>query len=284
MLITSTAVPLLLAVIAIQAGMIAALMVRRRALRASIIERKAVEEALRASHQQIQYLAGRLIEAQDAERARIARDLHDDVSQQLAGLSIGVSGLKQRLAAYHVSADMQHQLLELQQQALTLARNVRHLSHNLHPSVLQHLGLAKALTSYCGELQRTYGVAVTCTADGDFAAVSPDAALCLYRIAQEALRNVVAHADAAHAGVTLRSAGEHAELTVADDGRGFDVIRRRQNDKGLGLVSIAERAKIAGGAVTIVSALNQGTRVQARIPINARVPAAAAAAIAGQVA
>jgi two-component system sensor histidine kinase UhpB len=284
MLITSTTVPLLLAVVAIQMAVIAALMVRRRALRASITERTEVEEALRASHRQIQYLAGRLIEAQDAERARIARDLHDDVSQQLAGLSIGVSGLKQRLADYHVSADMQQQLLELQQQALTLARNVRHLSHNLHPSILQHLGLVKALTSYCGELQRAYGVAMTCTADGDFTAMSPDAALCVYRIAQEGLRNVVAHAGAMHADITLRQAGDHAEITITDDGRGFDPSRRLQNDKGLGLVSISERAKIAGGAVSIVSTLNQGTRVQARIPINASVPAGVAPPITGQVA
>ena len=140
-----------------------------------ITERKNAEDriresqaALEVSHREIQYLAGRLIEAQDVERARIARDLHDDVSQQLAGVSIAFSGLKQRLGEYHVSEELQQELAELQRQTLTLARNVRHLSHDLHPTVLQHLGLVKGLTSYCGELERAHGVAMTCTAEGDF--------------------------------------------------------------------------------------------------------------------
>ena len=108
---------------------------------------RASQAALEASHQQIQFLAGRLIEAQEVERARIARDLHDDVSQQLAGVSIAFSGLKQRLGEYHVSEELRQELVELQQQTLKLARNVRQLSHDLHPAVLQHLGLVKGLTS-----------------------------------------------------------------------------------------------------------------------------------------
>jgi signal transduction histidine kinase len=125
-----------------------------------ITERKNAED-------QIQHLAGRLIGAQEVERARIARDLHDDVSQQLAGVSIAFSGLKQRLGDYHVSEELRQELVELQQQTLNLARNVRQLSHDLHPAVLQHLGLVKGLTSYCGELGRAHGVAMTCTAEGD---------------------------------------------------------------------------------------------------------------------
>ena len=139
-----------------------------------ITERKNAEDriresqaALEASHREIQQLAGRLIEAQDAERARIARDLHDDVSQQLAGVSIAFSGLKQRLGEDDVSEELQQELVDLQQQTLTLARNVRQLSHDLHPTVLRHLGLVKALTSYCGELERRTASSMTCTADGD---------------------------------------------------------------------------------------------------------------------
>ncbi len=243
-----------------------------------ITERKNAEDriresqaALEMSHREIQYLAGRLIEAQDVERARIARDLHDDVSQQLAGVSIAFSGLRQRLGEYHVSEELQQELVGLQQQTLTLARSVRHLSHDLHPTVLQHLGLVKGLTSYCGELERAHGVAMTCTAEGDFGTITPDAALCVYRIAQEALRNIIAHAGASRADVRLQQVGEQAEITIADDGRGFKATDRVERDKGLGLVSIAERAKIMGGSVSIVSGLNQGTRVQARIPVSGRV-------------
>ena len=256
-----------------------------------ITERKNAEDrivasqaALEASHQEVQYLAGRLIGAQEVERARIARDLHDDVSQQLAGVSIAFSGLKQRLGEYHLSAELEQELVELQQQTRRLARNVRQLSHDLHPAVLQHLGLVKGLTSYCGELGRAHGVAITCTAEGDFRNITPDAALCVYRIAQEALRNVIAHAGASGADVKLLQMGDQAQITIADDGRGFDATNRAEKDRGLGLVSISERARIIGGTVSIVSAPNQGTRVQATIPMRARVKLDVGSGMEGQVA
>jgi PAS domain S-box-containing protein len=245
---------------------------------------RASQAALEASYQEIHYLAGRLIEAQEVERARIARDLHDDVSQQLAGVSIAFSGLKQRLGEYHVSEELRQELAELQQQTRELARNVRQLSHDLHPTVLQHLGLVKGLTSYCGELGRTHDVAMTCTAEGDFGAITPDAALCVYRIAQEALRNVIAHAVASRANVRLLQMGDQAQITIADDGRGFDATNRAERDRGLGLVSMSERARIIGGTVSIVSGLNQGTRVQATVPMNACVKLDAGSRMAGQVA
>ncbi len=255
-----------------------------------ITERKNAEDqirasqvALEASQHEIRYLAGRLIGAQEVERARIARDLHDDVSQQLAGVSIAFSGLKQRLGEYHVSEELRQELAELQQQTRDLARNVRQISHDLHPTVLQHLGLVKGLTSYCGELGRAHSVAMTCTAEGDFGAITADAALCVYRIAQEALRNVIAHAGASHADVRLRQMDDQAQITIADDGRGFDATNRVERDTGLGLVSMSERARIIGGTVSIVSALNQGTRVQATIPMNACVKLDAGSRMAGQV-
>jgi two-component system, NarL family, sensor histidine kinase UhpB len=256
-----------------------------------ITERKQAEDrirasqvALEASHQEIQYLAGRLIGAQEVERARIARDLHDDVSQQLAGLSIAFSGLKQRLGEHHASEELRQELVELQQQAHTLARNVRQLSHDLHPTVLQHLGLVKGLTSYCGEFGRAHGVTITCTAEGDFGAFTPDAALCVYRIAQEALRNVVAHAGASRADVRLTRTDAQAQITIADDGRGFDADRRVDRNAGLGLVSMAERARVIGGTVRIVSRTNHGTQVQATIPMNGGMTLEVGARMEGQVA
>ena len=241
------------------------------------------QTALALSHQETQHLAGRLIEAQDTERARIARDLHDDVSQQLAGVSIAFSGLKQRLGEYSVREELQQELVALQQQTLTLARNVRQLSHDLHPTVLRHLGLERALTSYCGELQRSHGVVMRCDADGDFASVAPEAGLCLYRIAQEALRNVVAHAGASRADVRLFRRDDDAEITISDDGRGFDV-NDPERCKGLGLVSITERAKIAGGTISIQTVLNQGTCVHATIPVSGRPKTSSDAVVEGQVA
>ena len=240
-----------------------------------ITERKRVEEiireseaALQLSHREIQHLAGRLIEAQDAERARVARDLHDDVSQQLAGLSIALSSLKRRMVELPDSEGVQRELGALQQRTLMLTENVRHVSHDLHPSVLRHVGLVTALTAYCGELSRPHGVVMRCSAEGDFDDVAPEAALCLYRIAQEALRNVVAHAEASMADVQLRRIGGSGELTIADNGKGFDLAGSHGNGKGLGLVSMTERVRLAGGTLSIETALKKGTRLRAQIPMN----------------
>jgi PAS domain S-box-containing protein len=240
-----------------------------------ITERKRAEEtireseaALQVSHREIQRLAGRLIEAQDAERARVARDLHDDVSQQLAALSIGFSGLNHRVAGLPGSADAQRDLRALHQRTLTLTETVRHLSYDLHPTVLQHVGLMAALTEYCAELSHP-DLAMTCTAEGDFEGLAPEAALCFYRIAQEALRNVVAHAGASVATVHLRRIGEIVELSIADDGRGFALAGSHRSGKGLGLVSITERVRLAGGTLSVVSELNKGTRLRAQIPVSA---------------
>ena len=168
------------------------------------------------------------------ERARIARDLHDDLSQQLAGLSIALSGVKRRVGALPGTGDLQGDLSSLQQRTLALAENIRHLSHDLHPSVLEHAGLVAALSAYCAEIQSRHTVALTFSVDGEFDSTGDDVALCLYRVAQEALRNVVTHADARHAEVRLRRVGDRAELTIADDGKGFEIVHARRSAKGLG--------------------------------------------------
>ena len=124
--------------------------------------------------------------------------------------------------------------------------------------MLRHAGLVAALTSYCAELERSHGTVLTCSAEGDFASIAPEVALCLYRIAQEALRNVIAHAGASRADVRLLRTGDHAEITIADDGKGFDVARSLERGKGLGLVSIRERVRLAGGTVSIAAEPKQG--------------------------
>jgi PAS domain S-box-containing protein len=238
-----------------------------------ITERRRAEEAireqeavLRMSEQEIQQLVGRLIAAQEAERSRIARDLHDDTSQQLAGLAIALSGLKRRMGAVQGNEDLQGDVASLQERTIALTENVRHLSHDLHPSVLEHSGLVTALTTYCRQVQGEQSVVVTFTTEGDFEPAGKQVALCLYRIAQEALRNVVAHAGARRADVRLRRTGDGAELTIADDGKGFDIARTGERSTGLGLVSINERARLVGGTVSITTELNKGTRVRVQIP------------------
>jgi signal transduction histidine kinase len=237
-----------------------------------VIERKRVEEALREqgamlrlSFERIQDLAGRLIVAQEAERKRIARDLHDDVNQQLAGLSIVLSGLKRRLATIDRTA-LEGSLTTLQQRTINLADSVRRLSHDLHPGVLQQLGLTAALESHCAEFQEQHGIDVIFFAADDVTAIDTDAALCLFRAAQETLRNVAKHAGANRVQVTLLRECDELTLTIVDDGSGFDEARVRRSGGGLGLVSIEERARLLHGTVRIASGVERGTVVRIAIP------------------
>jgi two-component system sensor histidine kinase UhpB len=229
-----------------------------------VTQRKQAEEALRASHEQIQDLAGRLIAAQETERSRIARELHDDISQRLAALAIAHSGLKRRLLP--ASSNLQEEVTRLQQHTISLAEAVRDLSRQLHPGVLQHAGLVAAIRGHCDEFSRLHDLKVTFRAEADLKGVPDDVALCLYRVAQEALHNVAAHAGARHAEVALTRVDRTLELTITDDGRGFDRARVSY-DRGLGLISIDERVRLVHGRVEIDSRPDRGTTVQVQVPL-----------------
>ena len=218
------------------------------------------EAALRASHARTQDLAGRLIAAQDSERARIARDLHDEVSQRLAAMAIGLSSLKRA-----VSPSLLDSVAVLQQQASRLAGDVRLLSRDLHPELLRHIGLVSALKAHCAQFALQHQIAIDVVATSDIGTIEPDTALCLYRVAQEALHNVVRHAHARHARVILTAAAGVLELAVVDDGRGFDLARAHATN-GLGLVSIDERVRLISGRMTISSEPGLGTTLRVELP------------------
>ncbi len=225
------------------------------------------EAALRVSHEQIQDLAGRLLTAQEAERARIARELHDDVNQQLAALAIALSGLKRRLPEQAMS--VRDELSRLQQKTVRLADGIRHLSHELHSGVLEHAGLVAALTSACAEFGRQHAIEVTFDAPDDLDTVPHNVALCLYRVAQEALRNIATHAGARRAQVALARTASSLELTIADDGQGFDLAEARRR-RGLGLISVDERVRLVRGSVRIVTQPRRGTELQVHVPLGAQ--------------
>ena len=206
---------------------------------------------LRRSNQQISDLFGRLIAAQESERTRIARDLHDDVSQRVAALSIMMSGLKRRLSGQPNEADLKSALTSMQQAAIALAEEIRHVSHDLHPSQLQHSGLVRALDAFCSDFEKFQAVKISFTADGDIGDVEWDASLCLYRVTQEALRNVAKHAEARHVRVELSRGPRSVQLSISDDGKGFDEMKMRGEGHGLGLVSIDERVRLLRGTVQI---------------------------------
>jgi signal transduction histidine kinase len=139
------------------------------------------------------------------------------------------------------------------------------LSHDLHPGVLQHAGLVAALKAHCAEFGSQHAIAVTLSAD-DLGDIPQDVGLCLYRVVQESLRNVAAHAGARQACITLRRTDAGLELTITDDGQGFDLVEARRMG-GLGLISLDERVRLVGGSVQINTQLQRGTELRVRVPL-----------------
>lgn len=210
--------------------------------------------------QEIQALSARLIGAQEEERKRLARELHDDLNQQIAALSIGMGNLKKHIP--EAQAEARGQSDRIHQKLVQLAETVRSLSHDLHPAVLQYSGLAAALRAYCDELT---DVRVSLHIHGSFDGVPSSAALCIYRITQEALKNVAKHAKVGTATVELGRAEGRLHLTVSDTGVGIQPAGS-EPAPGLGLVSIKERTRLAGGRVRIESQPNHGTTITVSIP------------------
>ncbi len=227
----------------------------------SALARRRAGEALRASYVEIQDLAGRLIRAQEEERGRIARELHDDLSQRLAALSLGLSALKK-----HVPADRLVEVKRVQDQAADVSSEIRGLSHRLHPGLLRHTGLGPALRSLCGELSAHGGTAVRYVGDEELPMLEPDVALCLYRVAQEALGNAQRHSGANVASVIVTRTDGVLRMTVCDDGRGFDAAAARRSG-GMGLVSMEERVRLVRGTIRVDSRPGRGTELRVEVPL-----------------
>jgi PAS domain S-box-containing protein len=232
---------------------------------ASLIDltaRQRAEDGLRASQQELKLLTGRLLEAQELERRRIARELHDDLNQGLALLSVEIDLLRQRPPAS--AAEAAKRMRELAARVKELSSSVHDLSHQLHPSKLEQLGLVTAIRGLCKELKQHHGLEVKFT-HYDVPAVIPEAtALCLYRIVQEALRNVVKHGETDHATVELCGTPDGIRLRVGDEGAGFDPATH--SNGGLGLVSMRERLHLVGGSIAIDSRPSGGTQIDVRVP------------------
>jgi signal transduction histidine kinase len=228
-----------------------------------ITQRKQAEADLRRSSEQIREMASRLLTAQEEERRRIARELHDDIVQKTAALAIGVSRVKREFT----SADqpIAGELAEIQKGIFDLADDIRRLSHRLHPAVLEHVGLVGALKSFTEEFSRAEGLEVKLTVPDGRDRIPRDIGVCVYRVVQEWLRNIAVHSHAKSAEVILSIAGNELHLAVKDEGCGFDVDRARGT--GLGLVSIEERVRLCQGVVEIRSQLNRGTTLTISIPL-----------------
>ena len=236
-------------------------------LLAVLIEQRVdIRRALVHSSREVRELAGRLIEAQEQERSRIARDLHDDVSQRLASVSIELSALRRNVGIK--GAELSH----VQDELIALSEDVRHLSHNLHPSMLHETGLEAALGSLCTAQRHRNGPSIDLSVTPDADDLPDAVALCLYRTAQEALGNAIRHARAHAIGVRLAVVGDAAELRIDDDGIGFSTAGEDARTRGLGLFSLEERAKLLGGRFELATNPGKGTHLCIRIPLPSRRP------------
>ncbi len=223
----------------------------------------ASEESLRRSHARAQDLAGKLITAQEEERKNLSRELHDDLNQKLASLAITIGYLKRHLP--EEAEFINHQLTDLEDRIFSLSNDIRQLSHELHPAVLEHIGLQMALESYCGEFSSREDIPVALAIEEGISEIQPRIALCLYRIAQEALRNIAKHSYATSANVTLSAATGGIRLVISDEGIGYDYSQARTKG-GLGLISMEERVRLLGGSFQVITQPQEGTEVRVQIP------------------
>ncbi|HEU5257101.1 MAG TPA: sensor histidine kinase, partial [Vicinamibacterales bacterium] len=231
---------------------------------ADLIERAQAEEALSTVSQ-------RLIEAQEQERAHIARELHDDINQRLAMIAARLGAL----AAVRTMTKEIHKIVDAQREVIGLLKDVQALSQRLHPPQLEYLGLVKASAALCGDISSHHGVDVKFHAESVPKQLSQRTAVCLYRVLQEALQNAVKHSGAAKVEVLLRGGTDQIELRVDDLGVGFDF--KATQGSGLGLTSMKERLKAVEGQFVIRSQPRRGSSIEARVPLTAK----EASAIAG---
>jgi PAS domain S-box-containing protein len=228
-----------------------------------VSKRRTDEIAIRQQKDDLRLLAGRLMTAQDDERRRIARDLHDDLSQKLAYLAMDIGKILANPAALPVTSELR----PLQLRAAEAADTVRRISHQLHPSILDDIGLEAAIEQYCDEFQARSGIVTHFTSGAMPDSIPRDVARSMYHIFQECLRNVSKHAKTQQASVKLEVLDNHLRLTVKDEGVGLREERSGPRTS-IGLIGMKERALLVNGTLNIQSQAGEGTEVTVTVPLS----------------
>jgi len=223
------------------------------------------EKALRESRHDLQKLAGRLISTQEDELKRLSRELHDHLTQSLAVLAIEAGKLEQKFQ--ELPDEILFKITEMKEKLIEVSEDVHGIARRLHPSILDDLGLVRAVKSECKNFSERYGIVTRFIPRRVPDRLPADVALCLYRIVQEALRNIALHAQAGEAHVSLTGTDDMLYLAVNDDGIGFDpeTVRRKA---GLGLASMRERVRLINGGFSVRSKPGCGTTVEVMARIN----------------
>jgi PAS domain S-box-containing protein len=228
-----------------------------------ISEKKRLEKVAEANHNEIRALAASLLTAQEEERRRVSRELHDQICQQLASLAIYIGGL----AANPPSPkDVQSSLKALQARVVKASEETRHIAYQLHPSVLDDLGLVASLRALCKEFSEREGIAAEFDSGVPPGSIPREVVSCVYRIAQESLQNIAKHSNAKHVSVALSLRKGEMFLSVEDDGIGFDVESVKDRG-GLGLVGMEERARLVDGTLSVDAQPGHGARISLTIPL-----------------
>jgi signal transduction histidine kinase len=231
-------------------------------------ERSRTEEALRASQKELRRLSTRLLSAQEEERRKISRELHDELGQSLTLVKYQLRSVEKQLR--EDQGVLREECGNILRYLNTVIENVRRLSRDLCPFILEDLGLTQALRWLAGNVERNHEIKVVLELpelDGLF---SRNAQTGIYRILQEALTNIVKHSGAGNAMVAVRASEGELAVTIEDDGQGFDLKELASRDaagKGMGLTSMAERAGMLGGALELWSEPGKGTRISFRVPV-----------------
>jgi PAS domain S-box-containing protein len=223
-----------------------------------ITDRKAMEETLLD-------LGGRLIATQEEERSRIARELHDDLSQNMALILIELEELQMSLP--NMNATTKEELDNIVQKATDVSSDIHNMSHQLHPSKLDTLGLVAALSGYCKEVSMQHRLEIQFIHHDVPRTLPKNITLCIYRIVQEALWNVLKHSGTREVEIELTGSPRTIDLSVSDSGKGFDP-ESAQGRSGLGLISMRERLRLVGGELYVESQPSRGTRILARVPVS----------------
>jgi PAS domain S-box-containing protein len=234
--------------------------VRLRGTAQDITERKLSEEALAS-------MTRKLLEAQEQERKRIARELHDNISQRIALLAVGIEKLKDDVP--YQMPGVRDPVDEIHKQTLEIAKDVQDLSHELHSSKLEYLGLVSAMRGFCRDFSDKHKVEIAFESEGVDQAVPPEISLCLFRVMQEGLHNAFKHSGVRRFEVKLNGSPSEVRLAIRDSGVGFDPELAR-DAKGLGLISMQERVKIVNGTFSIKSRPQSGTELSVSVPVPAK--------------
>jgi signal transduction histidine kinase len=218
----------------------------------------------RQTEETLRDLGGRLITAQEEERTRVARELHDDLNQRMALLSVELEQVSQKLPPSQGSLRLSiHKVWERAQE---ISSEIHRVAYQLHPSKLDHLGLVAAVKSHCLELAAHHELKIAFKEIGCNGLIPKDVTLCLFRIVQESFRNVIKHSGASEASAVLVGIPGFIQLSISDDGRGFDLDSMRSKN-GLGLISMRERLRLVGGTISIQSSA-RGTRIEVSVPVD----------------